>query len=439
MLALLRQDGPFERRNSRLFVLFTTFYNARAYYPVLAILFKDLGLSLDQFVMLNVVWAASILLCEVPSGALADTLGRKRLLVFASAVMVVELGVLLAAPKGGGAWLFGFCVLNRMLSGVSEAAVSGADEAITYDDLPEDERESAWDQVLVTAMRWRSVGFLISMTLGGLLYDPTWWNRMVPDVLELSRDVAHRLPVAVVFMQGLVCLLIALRFEEKRPPKKDQHPIEQCIYAFKITMRTAKKAVTTRSIAMVLLGGLIIDAVTRNMATLGSAYYRLIQFPDWVFGFIGSLIAVGNWFVPVIAAKVNQRLSPVSSLLVGGVVTIGALFMLVPAWKWVGVLPAMMLMMMMGYVGFTISRFLHKVSESNQRATLLSVKGMIFNLSYGTFSLAFSLLLARLEENGGGGFQRALLWQACFFVGLVVLYAVVTRLKKSRLDPVVPE
>jgi len=277
------------------------------------------------------------------------------------------------------------------------------------------------------------------MTLGGLLYDPTWWNRMVPDVLELSRDVAHRLPVAVVFMQGLVCLLIALRFEEKRPPKKDQHPIEQCIYAFKITMRTAKKAVTTRSIAMVLLGGLIIDAVTRNMATLGSAYYRLIQFPDWVFGFIGSLIAVGNWFVPVIAAKVNQRLSPVSSLLVGGVVTIGALFMLVPAWKWVGVLPAMMLMMMMGYVGFTISRFLHKVSESNQRATLLSVKGMIFNLSYGTFSLAFSLLLARLEENGGGGFQRALLWQACFFVGLVVLYAVVTRLKKSRLDPVVPE
>ena len=35
--------------NSRRFILFTVFYNARAYYPVLAILFLDLGLTLDQF------------------------------------------------------------------------------------------------------------------------------------------------------------------------------------------------------------------------------------------------------------------------------------------------------------------------------------------------------------------------------------------------------
>ncbi len=436
MLALLRRDGPFERRNSRLFVLFTTFYNARAYYPVLAILFTDLGLSDPQFVFLNVVWAASILLCEVPSGALADTLGRRRLLVFAASVMVVELGVLLLAPKDGGAWLFGLCIFNRVLSGVSEAAVSGADEAITYDDLPEEGRESAWDQVLITAMRWRSVGFLVSMSLGGMLYDPTWWNRMVPEAFEITRDFAHRLPVAVVFMQGLVCLAIALRFHEHRPPT-DQHPIARCRKAFKVTLSTAKKALTTRSIAMVLLGGMILDAVVRNMATLNSLYYRLVQIPEWMFGFIGSLIAIGNWFVPMIAAKVNQRMSPVNSLLVGCVVTIATSFMMAAAWEWVGVLPAMLSMMMMGYLGFTMSRFLHKVSDSDQRATMLSVKGMIFNISYGTYSLGFSLLLSKLEKGSGGGFQRALFWQACFFVGLVLLYAVITRIKRSKIEPVV--
>ena len=72
--------------NPRRFVLFSVFYNARAYYPVLAILFLDLGLTLDQFALLNLIWAATIFLFEVPSGALADTVGRRKLLI-ASAVL----------------------------------------------------------------------------------------------------------------------------------------------------------------------------------------------------------------------------------------------------------------------------------------------------------------------------------------------------------------
>ena len=155
MSSLFHRNGAFEQRNPRLFVLFTTLYNARAYYPVLAVFFTDLGLSLEQFVLLNAVWAAAIVLLEVPSGALADVLGRKRLLVFSAALMVFEMAILLFAPKDGGMLLFCLCLLNRFLSGASEAAASGADEAIAYDSLPAEGRESAWDEVLATAMRWR--------------------------------------------------------------------------------------------------------------------------------------------------------------------------------------------------------------------------------------------------------------------------------------------
>ena len=49
MSSLLRRTGPFAHRNPRLYVLFTLLYNARAYYPVLAIFFTDLGLTLDDF------------------------------------------------------------------------------------------------------------------------------------------------------------------------------------------------------------------------------------------------------------------------------------------------------------------------------------------------------------------------------------------------------
>ena len=83
MSSVLNRTGPFTHRNPRLYVLFTTLYNARAYYPVLAIFFTDLGLSLERFVFLNLMWALAIFTLEVPSGAMADTIGRKKLLVFA--------------------------------------------------------------------------------------------------------------------------------------------------------------------------------------------------------------------------------------------------------------------------------------------------------------------------------------------------------------------
>lgn len=425
---LLRRTGPFAEGNARLYVLFTVLYNARAYYPILAIFFTDLGLTLDQFVLLNFAWAATIVLFEVPSGALADTLGRKRLLVVASALMVTELGLLLVAPQGGGALLFGLCLVNRILSGASEAAVSGADEAIAYDSLPEGDRERGWDEVLGTAMRWKAFGFLIAMTVGGLLYDPSWLARMGGPSIPV--EIAHRLPIALVFCQAVACLVIALRFGETMEPHPGQFG-ERCRRAFTLTLRTAKRVFTTRSIALVLVAGLLIDAVARNFATINSEYYRLIGIPAWVFGFIGSLVAVGNWFVPAIAVRLNRRFAPLSVLAMAAAALLVGLTLLAPAWPWFGLLPALLLMSLMAFVNFTLSRFLHRAAESHERATMLSVKGLTFNFGYGAYSLGFSLLLAGLRRHSEESFQQALWWQAGL-VGLLIIPYFLWARRKSR-------
>ena len=122
------------QRNVRAFTLFRMFFSARFYYPVYALLFLDYGLTLEQFGILNGVWAVTIVLAEVPSGALADTIGRRNLLIV-TGVDVAEMGVLLIAPIGGGTLLFWLFLINRIISGLAEAAASGADEALTYDSL----------------------------------------------------------------------------------------------------------------------------------------------------------------------------------------------------------------------------------------------------------------------------------------------------------------
>jgi hypothetical protein len=281
---------------------------------------------------------------------------------------------------------------------------------------------------MATAMRWRSAGYLVAMTLGALLYDPSWWNHLTPDAFHVDIDIARRLPVLLVLLQAIACLWIALRFEETAKPS--DHAGGRCRAALSLTIRTAAYAFTTKSIAIVLIGGLLIDAVARNFATINSEYYRLIGIPAWAFGFIGSMVAVTNWFIPSIAAAVNQRFKTTTSLALGGAAAAIALILLIPAWPWAGLLPAMFLMTMLGFVGFTVSRFLHGIAESHQRATLLSVKGLAFNLGYGAYSLIFSLMLAGIHQGGTSGtppFQQALLWQAAGFAVVLLIFIAATR------------
>ena len=71
-------------------------------------MFLDFGLTISEFATLNLVWAISIILLEVPSGALADQLGRKKLVVISAILMVAEIGILLITPVGSGIvfWMF---------------------------------------------------------------------------------------------------------------------------------------------------------------------------------------------------------------------------------------------------------------------------------------------------------------------------------------------
>src|SRR6202451_2008645 len=99
--------------NWRRFVFFRVLFNSRFYYPVLAVLFLDLGLSATQYTLLNFAWAIAIVCTDLPAGALADRIGRRPLVVAAGAAMVIEMALLCVAPAGGGTLLFLLCLANR--------------------------------------------------------------------------------------------------------------------------------------------------------------------------------------------------------------------------------------------------------------------------------------------------------------------------------------
>lgn len=415
--------------NTNRFIIFSVFFTARAYYPVLAILFIDLGLTLDQFVMLNFVWAITIFLFEVPSGALADTIGRRTLLIAASALMLVEMLCLLFASWSSGAVLLALCVINRICSGLSEACASGADEALAYDSLPEQNRTSAWDQLLAKVMRWRSIGFVVAMIAGGILYDPQVLNFLLLQDNTITAETAHRLPVMLVLVQAIICLFITWRMCEPANAIAGAKLENTWRHIFS----TMRWVLTTPKTVVVIALGVAIDSIVRNFATINSSYYRLIDLPEWTYGFLGALFGVMGFIVPGIAKHLNERFSLFANLLFIVICTLIGLVALVPAWSMYGLIPAIFVFSMMFFLGFTVSRVLHEEAESSRRATVLSIKGLIFNLGYGLFSLAFAVLLANFPNSPEDvALRNALLWQVPFFALVTMVLLIWAKFRLQR-------
>lgn len=414
--SLLRATGPFAQPNVRWYAWFTTAFNARFYYPILAILFLDLGLSLSQFVTLNAIWAVTIFLAEVPSGALADLIGRRKLLIAAAGLMVLEMLVLLIAPKDAGIWLFGFCAVNRILSGLAEAAASGADEALAFDSLddPED-----WDEVLETTMKWRAGAMVVAMVTGALVYDA--------GSIGLNVDLAHRLPIALCLVQAIAAFLISLRFHEVG------HDGSKAGFAevFAQTWKAAKWVLTTKAAILVVIGGLLIDGVARNFATINSEYYRLIEIPTFTFGFIAAGASLLGIYTPRLSKYFAQTFSPLQNFIFTGAWMFLSLFLLGRVWIYWGVLPGIAVMVGLSHLGFLMSRYLNRLADSSQRATVLSVKGLLFNIGYGTASLVFAGAVSLQKRESGMNDNEALTWtlesQPWLFLAVFVVFLVVAR------------
>lgn len=429
------KQQAFSSKNIKLFLWFRVLFNCRFYYPVLAIFFVDLGLSLSQYIVLNVIWAVTIVLLEVPSGALADIVGRKALVVFSSLIMVIEMSLLVFAPANGGWLLFAICAFNRILAGVAEAAASGADEALAYDSLTGENKSEQWDEVLSSLSKRMSIGMAMAVALGALLYDSATfsWLHSNLNLPNISENLIIRIPVFLCMLQGIAALIIALKLKDPEIVKVKKTSA-QLSTIFAQTLKAVSWVATTRMACILILGTMVIDAVTRNFATLTSSYYRHIQIPEFSFGFIGAGIALTGFIVPYYAKPLAQKFGILGNILIVSCIAITGLLGLALLQSPWGILPAIIVMLSLKQVSFITSRFLNQLASPEIRATVLSVKGLLFNLGYAVFSLLFAQTLSWREQNftAQEAFADLMFWTPLFTLACIVLFFCFARFYKKN-------
>ena len=435
-----------------MFIAFRVFFNCRFYYPIFTILFLDFGLTVAQFSLLNAVWAATIVMAEVPSGALADIVGRRRLLVFAAVSMLVEMAILCLAPRGNTALVFSFFLINRVLSGLAEAAASGADEAIAYDALQAKGMADQWGRVLDVQMRLRSVMFILTMTVGAAVYDPDLMTRIIAAFgsnHQFTQIQTLRFPLYLTFVLSLFTLAAVLRLDEICPnPKADGTCEKQfggsAMDAFRLTLDSGRWILKTPFVLAVILFGMLFDGVLRMVITLASQYYRMVQLPESLYGILGSVMAVAGLFIPRLALRIAENRSPAFCLWTTAGTALAGLFGMVFFWPYTGLVPALVAFSALYMVGFYVSYFVNQQASSSRRATVLSFKGLAYNLSYGFIGIVYAGLLQVKKTGIDAGdintqavenivFKDTFFWfPLSLAAGLVVMTAGVLALRAMR-------
>ena len=401
----MKRHSPFAIANIRYFIGFRVLFNCRFYYPVFTILFLDYGLSIEQFALLNSVWAASIFLAEVPSGALADLIGRKRLLIITSVLMILEMALLSFVPLGNMNLVFWAFLLNRIFSGLAEAMASGADEALAYDSLQEEGIEDHWPHVLSVMMRIQAAGTVITMSLGALLYDPTTVNAFfdfLGQPLRFDQQITMRFPLYLTLVLASLSCVTVLMMKETgatNATSSSESYLREAVRAFRLTIEAGGWILKTPFALTVILFAMGYDHILRMIITMNSKYFRIIELPEASFGFIGSAMALMGLFIPKVAEAMVKRYTPVENMLWLSALTLTALCGLAAAIPYWGLLPMALVPAGLQLTSFFTSHYLNRITDSSRRATVLSFKGMAFNLAYGFIGLAFAVLMNQLRQS----------------------------------------
>lgn len=130
-------------------------------------LIKVAGLTLFQVMLVNSIFTVGQMVFEVPTGVIADTIGRRASIVLCMITLIVSTLMYVASPRfGWGIWGF---IAASIILGLGYTFQTGAIDAWVVDALDATGWERPKDTVFARGQVASGVGMLVGSVLGGVL------------------------------------------------------------------------------------------------------------------------------------------------------------------------------------------------------------------------------------------------------------------------------
>lgn len=160
--------------NNLFYLRWLTLFRSMYFIVAVWVSMELLHISFAQIALIDMIIIFSGLFLELPTGALADLIGRK--LSIAIAFIVLAIAYFAFAFANSFTWF----LIAGLGFGLGDALLSGALEALVFDTLKQNGKEAEFTQVNNVNQLIFNYGIVFAIIVGGLLYQ---WNYHLPSIL----------------------------------------------------------------------------------------------------------------------------------------------------------------------------------------------------------------------------------------------------------------
>jgi len=368
------------RRFLRCYYLTEFWYDFVFAYAIYTVYFSLRGLTVFDISLLLSWWAFAAMALEVPTGALADSWSRRKMLALAP--LIKSLCFVTWFVAGGRFWLF---ALGFLLWALGSSFVSGTSEALLYDTLAHYGKREQYEKALGKREFYFHIALAVSTITGGLI-------------------AAHNLDLAILLSVIPLLLSAAFAWLIREMPKAQS--TEEIHYLSHIWL--ALREMKSNRILLYLIVYLLGVTIFADLEEFDQLYYRLAGLPIAAFGvasFAGSTLSG-------LAARLGYRMKERHFVMYALPVGSAALLVLVsrhPSILAIGLLLVSYAVTVPARV-LAESRIQHSITGAS-RATLTSGTVLVRNAFGVVIPVIFGLI------------SRVWNLQAIYLSGAIVLFA----------------
>nr|WP_262495122.1 MFS transporter [Labilibacter marinus] len=317
--------------------------------PILMLFYKDMGFSDRESFQLKAFYSIAIVIFEIPSGYVADVLGRRKTLIIGS--ILGTLGFLVYATTSGFYWF----LIAEVILGIGQSFVSGADSAIMYDSLKQAGREKEYVKYEGRNFTVGNYSEALAGIIGGTL---AAINMRYPFIFQTA--------IAFMAVPASFMLIEPIRTGvRKKPGIKDI--LSVVWYA---TVKNAKLRYN-------LLYSSILGTATLTMAWIYQLYLNDLGFSEYAIGTTHTVLNLIVGTTTLFAYKIEAKLKPKMTIWLTSIIITGS-YVLSGFMEsaWILVILAVFYFSR-GIATPVLKDYINRITSSDIRATVLSIRSLI--------------------------------------------------------------
>jgi MFS family permease len=327
--------------------------------PIIWLFYADNGMTISDLLIIQSIYSITIAIIEIPSGYVADVLGRRNSLIIGTFCGVIGMTIYAFSYSFHGFLSAALCL------GIGQSFISGSDTAMMYDTLLSLKRSNEFIKIEGRTISIGNFAEAFAFVAGGLL-------------AEISLRTPFYGQIVIAFIGFIVALTLReptthrLKDGQAKPWQNIKHIIKYSLFD-NITLRHF------------ILYSSIIGAATLTMAWFSQPFFMSLGISStFAFGIIGAVLNIAVAIPSLYAHQIEKNIKTGKLFTLILIFISFGYFIMGSSTSVYGLVVLLIFNITRGIATPVLKDYMNRHIPSEMRATVMSIRSFITRIIFST-------------------------------------------------------